>query len=204
MKETSWILMGHSTLQSPVTKKVPKGVTLILMAKCGRQFNKNNNFHKTFKSNNLINKYLENNTNKNVYTNGNNYTNQFVQLETENNLPHGLFKLPINIRAANYRLSTIKGRPRISNALEKVHNLGGGVVFGMFCRGTPGVRKTQSGVKTVGGNIIVRKGQKRSFGSPYNELLNIRKKIKLATVHPTKNTYKRKGSTRKVLNYGNL
>jgi hypothetical protein len=203
MKEKAWLLMGHSTLSSPVTKVVPPGVTLVLMAKCGRQFNKNNKFHKTLKSNNLINKYLEQNTNKNVYTSGNEYTNQFVQLETNNGLPHGLFQLPINIRAAQYRHSYIKGRPRISNVLSKVGN---GVVIGMFCRGTPGVRKLRSGVKTVL-NLNVRKSQKGPFGSVYNRLLAERKRIKAATKKPLKHVYSRIGtqaSQRQVLNYGNL
>jgi hypothetical protein len=203
MKEKAWLLMGHSTLSSPVTKVVPPGVTLVLMAKCGRQFNKDNKFHKTLKSNNLINKYLEHNTNKNVYGSGNEYTNQFVQLETDNGLPHGLFQLPVNIRAAQYRHSYIKGRPRISNVLAKV---GSGVVIGMFCRGTPGVRKLRSGVKTVL-NLNVRKGQKGPFGSLYNRLLSERKRIKAATKKPTKRVYVRPGTKvpqRQVLNYGNL
>jgi len=195
--------MGHSTLSSPVNRVVPNGITLVLMAKCGRQFNKNNNFHKTFKNEQLINKYLEHNTNKNVYKSGNKYTNQYIQLETNNGLPHGLFNLPINIRAANYRFSGIRGRPRISNVLDKVKK---GVVIGMFCRGTPGVRKLRSGVKTVG-NLNVRKGQRGPFGSPYNRILQKRKRIKSATVKPLHHTYTRKGSptqSRALLNYGNL
>ena len=200
MKEKAWLLMGHSTLSSPVTKVVPPGVTLVLMAKCGRQFNKNNEFHKTLKSNQLINEYLKTNTNKNVYTSGNEYTNQFVQLETNNGLPHGLFQLPINIRAAQYRHSYIKGRPRISNVLSKVK----GVVIGMFCRGTPGVRKLRSGVKTVG-NLNVRKSQKGPFGFPYNTLLAERKLIKAATKKPLKHVYSRIGTQGPPpLNYGNL
>ena len=155
----TWILMGHSTLHSPVTRKVPKGVTLVLMAKCGRQFVANNNFREAFKSNNLINEYLELNTNKNVYTSGNKYTNQFVQLEIGNNLPHGLCKLPMNIRAANYRLSNIKGRPKISNALKTVKNPGGGVLIGMFCRGTPGPTFTR---RQIGEKRITAKLSPRS------------------------------------------
>jgi hypothetical protein len=202
MKEKAWVLMGHSTLENPVTRKVPKGVTLVLMTKCGRQFNQNNKFHQIFKKNNLINKYLTTTKTKNVFTNGNNYTNQFVQLETNNGLPHGLYNLPTNIRSANYRFSYARGRPRISNVLTIVKDRGGGVVFGMFCRGTPGVKKLRSGVKTVG-NLSIRKGQKGPFGSPYNKILENRKSIKSKTIRSKTHTYTRKVNN-SALNYGNF
>ncbi len=189
MKEKSWVLMGHSTLRSPTTKKVPRNVTLVLMSKCGRQFNKNDTFHKIFKSDSLINKYLEHNKNKNVYESGNNYTNQFVQLETNNGLPHGLYSLPTNIRSVDYRFSEIRGRPKISNVLKTVKDRGGGVVIGMFCRGTPGVHKVRSGLKTVG-NLRISKGQKGPFGSPYNEILRSRKNIKSKTIKARKHTFR--------------
>ena len=204
MKEKAWILMGHSTLRSPVTRKVPSGVTLVLMAKCGRQFNKNNKFRNMLMSNKNINNYLKHNNNKNVYKSGNNYTNQIVKLNIQNGLPHGLFNLPINIRAANYRFSYATGQPKISKVLDNVKRRGGGVVIGMFCRGTPGIRKLRSGVKTVA-NLNIRKGQRGPFGSPYNRILQERKRIKSETAKPLHYTYTRKGSpSRPLLNYGNL
>lgn len=207
MKEKAYLLMGHSTLRSPVSRKVPSGVTLVLMAKCGRQFNKNNKFRDMLKNNKSINEYLKHNENKNVYKSGNNYTNQKVKLTVQNGLPHGLFNLPINIRAANYRFSYVKEEPKISEVLNIVKRRGGGVVIGMFCRGTPGIRKLRSGVKTVA-NLNVRKGQRGPFGSPYNGLLRERKRIKSETAKPLHHTYTRKGSpsqpSRPLLNYGNL
>jgi hypothetical protein len=148
-----------------------------------------------FKRNNLINKYLEHNKNKNVYLSGNKYTNQFVQLEINNGIPHGLFNLPVNIRAARYVSSQIKGRPRISNVLERV---GPGVVIGMFCRGTPGVSKLRSGLKTVGTRTI-KKGEQY-----YNEALALRRQIKGATMRPKTHVYKRKNIQLQTLNYGNF
>ena len=100
-------------------------------------------------NNSAINKYLANTSNKNIHLENNKYTNQLVHLNANNNIPHGLVQLPRNIRAIHGPDSLMHGTVKISDALKIVHNKGGGVVFGMFCRGTRGTLKTGPGKKVL-------------------------------------------------------
>ena len=198
-----YALLGHSRINNTNVKKVPKGVTLVLLAKCGRQFNANNKFHAIFKNNKKINKFLEFNTNKEVYPSGSNYTNQVVRLESLNTMPHGLVTLPINIRAISNHNSIARGNVKISNALSIINRKGGGIMFGVFCRGTPNVYKVASGRKIISKRLVVTKGQKGPFGS-YNNVLKKRKEIKNRVVRATHRVYKRPITKPNVLNYGNF
>jgi len=199
-KEPMWALLGHSKLNSPSWSRVPRGTTLVLLAKCGRQFDANNRFKRIFKSENKIAKYLSHNKSKNVYTSGNKYTNQVVHMNAVNNLPHGLVTLPRNISGIHNQNSLVRGSIRVSNALNIIKNRGGGVLFGMFCRGTPGVRKVRSGHKTLLGRLNVKKGN--TIVKPYNQVMNIRKLIKSKTMKPHKHKYTLKSVPRRmVLNY---
>ena len=205
-KEKAWALLGHSSLSTTAVERVPAGVTLVLLAKCGRQFNANNRFHRIFKNNNKITKYLAHNKTKNVYTSGDRYTNQFIQMEKNNEISHGLVSLPINIRAIHNYNSIARGRIKISNAVNIIKNKGGGVLFGMFCRGTPGVRKTKNGEKTLLKQKVILKGNNVNNGTIYREIMNVRHIIKNKTIKPAKHKYKRKTIPihNSVLNYGNL
>jgi len=207
-KEKAWALLGHSSLSTPAVKRVPNGVTLVLLAKCGRQFNVNNRFRRIFKNDKKITRYLAHNKSKNVYTSGNKYTNQIVYLESNNTMPHGLVTLPMNIRAIHNHNTFVRGSVKISNAINIVKNRGGGILFGMFCRGTPGVRKTVSGLKTFlpgkKSQMVFRKGNMVNNGTMYKEIMNVRHIMKKKTVKPSKHKYTRKTINRPVLNYGNL
>ena len=204
-----YALLGHSRINRVNVKKVPNGTTLVLLAKCGRQFNKNNKFEKIFKNQNKINNYLGNQMqNKNVYTAGSSYTNQVIHLSALNNLPHGLIQLPTNIHTIRNSNSLAHGNIKISNALQIIKDKGGGIMFGVFCRGTKGVRKLNSGVKILfykkPHQLIIKKGQKGPFGPIYNKVLRKRKEIKkLVKTAPFK-TYMVPKKSPVKLNYGNF
>jgi hypothetical protein len=125
-------------------------------------------------------------------------------MEANNKIPHGLVSLPINIRAIHNHNSIIRGNVKISNAVNIIKNKGGGVLFGMFCRGTPGVIKTKNGQKTLLQKKVILKGNNVNNGTIYKEIMNIRHIIKNKTIKPAKHKYKRKTIYSSVLNYGNF
>ena len=157
-------------------------------------------------NNSAINKYLANTSNKNIHLENNKYTNQLVHLNANNNIPHGLVQLPRNIRAIHGPDSLMHGTVKISDALKIVHNKGGGVVFGMFCRGTRGTLKTGPGKKVLLNEKVILKGLKGPHGSPFNNLLKTRKNIKGRVIKPkAPKSYKRRVVTKApALNYGNF
>ncbi len=150
-------MLGHSSTSKRVeTRKVPFGVTLVLLSSCLMFFNNDVAMMDAFKNQTSLNKFLEplQNTNsanvkrlkgvREIYHGGDEYPEHHITMPKENRgMLHGVYNLPRNfktVRRNNAMFNTRNNESTmLSGVLDKVSRGGGGVVFGAFCRSLPGV-----------------------------------------------------------------
>lgn len=123
-----YTILAHGGYENMPIHRVPNNIILVLMAECGRGFTQNVKFRNVFKNKEKIIQYLENNTvYKNIHSFNShpNYENQYIELNRKNNMLHGVYKLPINIRPmtnsayATPYVVTPLNRQKLDNAISK-------------------------------------------------------------------------------------